>query len=207
MGLIPSVTKLIFPTAISSNTVAFFYRWPATSLTRTCRNLIDAFTSLRSRWSSPDEPPGLVLVGGHTSMPDGCYRHLGSEPPAGVTYLGRVTHRQLYTLYRSAEALVFPSACEGFALPILEAMAAGTPVIALPLSSIPELGGDAILYADGASPRDLALALEQIAMDQSLRDELRRRGPLRAAQFRWEQTARLTAAAYRSAVSIRPNAH
>jgi glycosyltransferase involved in cell wall biosynthesis len=164
------------------------------------RNLIDAFTQLRRRWNSPGEPPGLVLVGSQTSIRDGSYRHIASEPIAGVTYLGAVTDSQLWALYRSTEALVFPSVYEGFGLPILEAMAAGTPVIALPLSSVPEVGGDTVLYTDGTSPMDLVRALEQVATDHELREELRRRGPLHAAQFRWETTARLTVDAYRSAV-------
>ena len=93
-----------------------------------------------------------------------------------MTYVRTVTDEQLQALYRSAEALVFPSVYEGFGLPILEAMAVGTPVIALPLSSVPEVGGDAVLYADGTSPLDLVRAMEQLATDRSLRDELRHRG-------------------------------
>ena len=168
------------------------------------RNLIDALTLLRRRWNSPGEPPGLVLVGSQTSVRDGSYRHFASGPIAGVTYLGAVTDSQLWALYRSAEALVFPSVYEGFGLPILEAMSAGTPVIALPLSSVPEVGGDAVLYADGTSPLDLVRALELLATDHELRNELRRRGPIHAAQFRWETTARLTVDAYRSTI-FRPS--
>jgi glycosyltransferase involved in cell wall biosynthesis len=164
------------------------------------RNLIDAFAILRRRWSSPGEPPGLILVGSRTSIRDGCYRNLALDSPAGVTYVGSVTDGQLRSLYRSAEALVFPSVYEGFGLPILEAMAVGTPVIALPLSSVPEVGGDAVLYADGTSPLDLVRAMEQLATAPALRDELRHRGRLRAAHFQWERTARLTLAAYRSTV-------
>ena len=123
-----------------------------------------------------------------------------------MTYVGRVTDRQLHALYRSALALIFPSVHEGFGLPILEAIAAGTPVIALPISSVPEVGGDAILYADGTSPLDLVRAMERLAADQSLRDELRKRGRLRAAQFQWERTAHLTVSAYRSAV-FQPSEH
>ncbi len=164
------------------------------------RNLIDAFTLLRRQWSFPGDPPGLVLVGSKTSIRDGCYRHLAADPLPGVTYLGAVSDRRLRALYRSAEAFIFTSVYEGFGLPILEAMAAGTPVIALPISSVPEVGGDAVLYADGTAPLDLVRALERLATDQSLRDELRQRGRLRATEFQWERTARLTLAAYRSTV-------
>jgi len=164
------------------------------------RNLIEAHAILRRRWCFPGEPPELILVGSPTSTRNGSYRRLSMEPLPGVIYVGAVNDSQLLALYRSAEALVFASVYEGFGLPILEAMAAGTPVIALPLSSVPEVGGDAVLYADGTSPLDLARALERLAADRALREELRDRGPRQAAKFRWEHTARLTVAAYRSAI-------
>ena len=74
----------------------------------------------------------------------------------GVTFLGPVSADELRVLYHHAEALVYPSLYEGFGLPPLEAMAAGTPVIAMPFSSVPEVGGDAVLYAGGLSATDLA---------------------------------------------------
>ena len=118
-----------------------------------------------------------------------------------MTYLGPTTDRQLRALSGLAKALVFPSVYEGFGLPILEAMAAGTPVIALPFSSVPELRGATQFFPeDRTSPVDLLHALEQLATNRSLRDELRRRGPVQAAQFQWDRTARLTLAAYRSSV-------
>ena len=70
----------------------------------------------------------------------------------GVRFLGPVSSDELRVLYQDAEALVYPSLYEGFGLPPLEAMAAGTPVIAMPFSSVPEAAGDAAFYADGLSP-------------------------------------------------------
>ena len=178
----------------------FFLSFATDSPHKNLRNLIDAHALLRQRWSSDGEPPGLILVG--SQAPGGNARggNVLSERPAGVTHLAAVTARQLLALYRTALALVIPSADEGSGLAILEAMAMSTPVIALPLSSVPEVAGEAVLYARGTSPVALAQALEQIATDRSLRNELCRRGPAQAAQFRWERTARLTLAAYRSTV-------
>ena len=114
--------------------------------------------------------------------------------------LGPVTRDQLRVLYQRALALVFPSLYEGFGLPPLEAMAAGTPVIAMPISAVPEVGGDAVLYPDGLSVGAMARAMESIAIDESLRNELRDRGSKRVQAFRWEQTARATLNVYRSAI-------
>ncbi|MGO9508076.1 MAG: glycosyltransferase, partial [Mycobacterium sp.] len=133
------------------------------------RNLIEAHALLRRRWSSLGEPPRLVLVGSQADIRDGIYRHLTAKPPAGVIYLGAVTDDQLRALYHAAVALVFPSVYEGFGLPILEAMAAGTPVLAMPISSVPEVGGDGVLYPDGLSIADLARAIERLATDEALR--------------------------------------
>ena len=122
----------------------------------------------------------------------------------GMTFLGPVSADQLRVLYHHAEALVYPSLYEGFGLPPLEAMAAGTPVIAMPFSSVPEVGGDAVLYAGGLSATDLARAMEHLATDIALKAELRDRGLRRVEQFRWEETAARVVEVYRSAV-LRPS--
>jgi glycosyltransferase involved in cell wall biosynthesis len=163
-------------------------------------NLLEAYATLRRRWRN-GEPPGLVLAGHTSSARTDFYPTLESSAlPDGVTTLGPVTREQLRVLYQRAMALVFPSLYEGFGLPPLEAMAAGTPVIAMPISAVPEVGGDAVLYADGLSVPALARAMESIATDEGLRTELRDRGQKRVDAFRWEQTARATAQIYRSAV-------
>ena len=78
------------------------------------------------------------------------------------------------------------------------------PVIALPFSSVPEVGGDSVLYADALSVAVLQRAMERLATDEELRQDLRRRGLDRVAQFRWERTARAVLEVYRSAV-LRPS--
>ncbi len=90
-------------------------------------------------------------------------------------------------------------------MPPLEAMAAGTPVIAIPISSVPEVGGDCILYCDGLSVGALARAMEQLATDEDLRVDLRARSLRRVEHFRWEKTAKETYEVYRSAV-LQPSA-
>jgi glycosyltransferase involved in cell wall biosynthesis len=163
-------------------------------------NLLDAYALFRSRWKD-GEPPSLVLAGYTSSARTGFYPDLESKPLGmGLTLLGPVLRNELRVLYQNALALVFPSLYEGFGLPPLEAMAAGTPVIAMPLSSVPEVGGDSVLYPDGLSCDDLARAMESVAVNSALREELVSRGLDRVQQFRWEDTARDTVDAYRSAI-------
>ena len=163
-------------------------------------NLLDAYSIFRGRWHG-SEPPSLVIAGHKTRARTDFYPKPGSKPwGEGLTFLGPVTSDQLRILYQNAEAFVFPSLYEGFGLPPLEAMAAGAPVICMPFSSVTEVGGDSVLYPDGLSVVDLARAMESIATNESLRIDLRERGLKRVEQFRWENTARATLQAYRSAV-------
>jgi glycosyltransferase involved in cell wall biosynthesis len=110
-----------------------------------------------------------------------------------VEFAGHVPREDLAALYRGAEALVFPSRYEGFGLPVLEAMASGTPVVATRSSSIPEVAGDAAILVEPDADA-LAAGLERAGAE---RDRLRGLGLARAAQFSWAETARRTAEAYR----------
>ena len=164
-------------------------------------NLLDAYALLRSRWRD-GEPPDLVLAGHASGARTGFYRNLKNNTFAkGLRVLGAVSHEELRVLYQNAECLVYPSLYEGFGLPPLEAMAAGTPVIAMPFSAVPEVVGDCALLPDGLSTNALARAMEAFASDAKLREEFRARGLKRVEMFRWENTARRTYASYRSAVS------
>jgi glycosyltransferase involved in cell wall biosynthesis len=96
---------------------------------------------------------------------------------------------ELPAVYAGADALVLPSLYEGFGLPILEAMACGTPVVASRTASIPEVAGEAALLVEPRDALALATALERILTDQPLREAMRWRGLERAARFSWEATA------------------
>jgi glycosyltransferase involved in cell wall biosynthesis len=167
-------------------------------------NLVAAYAALRDRWHD-DHPPLLVLAGHTSSSRTGFYPVLESRAmPDGVAFLGPVSRDQLRVLYQRALALVFPSLYEGFGLTPLEAMAAGTPVIAMPISAVPEVCGDAVLYSQDLSIAALSAAMESIATNPHLRDELAARGKTHVDAFSWAQTARATVEAYRSAV-FRPS--
>ncbi len=164
-------------------------------------NLIDAYALFRSSWTGPDAPPSLVLTGNRVTSASGAYEHLTVNTPPGIRYVGQVGNEALASLFQAAEALVYPSAYEGFGLPLLEAMTAGTPVIAMPVTSIPEVGGDAILYTRGLSAKALASAMTQIATNRDLRADLIERGSRRVSEYTWDRTARMTRDVYRSVVS------
>jgi glycosyltransferase involved in cell wall biosynthesis len=109
-----------------------------------------------------------------------------------VKLVGFVSDDELAALYAGCEVFVYPSLYEGFGLPVLEAMQHGAAVLTSNTSSLPEVGGDAVAYADPRDPADIAQVLERLLRSP---DERARRGEAaraRAAQFSWDVTARLT---------------
>ncbi len=105
--------------------------------------------------------------------------------PELVTRLGRVDDEGLCDLYCAARLLAYPSRYEGFGLPVLEAMSAGTPVVSTDIEAVAEVAGDAALLVPTGDTDALAHAIESIWTDPDLADDLRTRGRTRAAQFSW----------------------
>ncbi|MDX2211802.1 MAG: glycosyltransferase family 1 protein [Oculatellaceae cyanobacterium bins.114] len=110
-----------------------------------------------------------------------------------VRFLDYVPYADLPTLINQAIALVFPSLWEGFGLPVLEAMACGTPVITSNLASMPEVAGEAAILVDPYNEAEIANAMQAIATDGQMRSHLRQAGLARASQFSWTKTATQTA--------------
>jgi glycosyltransferase involved in cell wall biosynthesis len=101
-------------------------------------------------------------------------------------------------LYARAKLLAFPSLYEGFGLPVLEAMASGTPVLTSNVSSLPEIAGDAALLVDPKDVEAIAEGMWRVLNDGALAAELSRKGLARAAEFSWERAARQTLDVYHS---------
>ncbi|MBD2168735.1 glycosyltransferase family 4 protein [Calothrix membranacea FACHB-236] len=110
-----------------------------------------------------------------------------------VKFLDYVPYSELPTIINSAIALVFPSLWEGFGLPVLEAMACGTPVITSNISSLPEVAGDAAILINPYNTEEITAAMQAVANDSSLRSHLSTQGITRANQFSWEKTGQATA--------------
>lgn len=109
-----------------------------------------------------------------------------------VKFLDYVPYNQLPLLLNQALALVFPSLWEGFGLPVLEAMACGTPVITSNLSSLPEVAGEAAILIDPYNTGAIAEAMQAVSSDGAMRSHLRHAGLTQARQFSWVKTGQAT---------------
>jgi glycosyltransferase involved in cell wall biosynthesis len=115
-----------------------------------------------------------------------------------VILTGRVPDEHLPGLYAHAALLVMPSLYEGFGFPVVESMAAGTPVVASNSSSLPEVAGDAAILVPPQSVEALANAISEVLENGTLSEEMRRKGVKQASRFSWERAAAETVAVYRS---------
>lgn len=155
--------------------------------------LLEAYHALRVEGSNVS----LVIAGGrgwHSEPFLNRLRALGLE--GTVHLLGRVPDEDLPALYTMAEVFAFPSLYEGFGLPVLEAMACGTPVVSSDTSSLPEVVGNAGPLLPPTDVLRWKEALTRITTDATVRAELRQRGLRQAAPFTWGNTARQTYAVY-----------
>jgi glycosyltransferase involved in cell wall biosynthesis len=158
--------------------------------------LLDAFGEVA------DELPGhwLVVVGPVGWGP----RLRPTWDSVRVKLAGPVGDALLHAIYQAADGLAYPSLYEGFGLPVLEAMANGTPVLTSDRSSLPEVAGDAALLVDPHDRSAIAAGLVRLAGDEDLRRRLVEAGRRRAAGFTWRATAAATWATYREVAERRP---
>ena len=144
--------------------------------------------------------PGLTLAVAGPEADSAMAAKLRASKACRV--LGRVDDATLELLYKRAKAVVVPSLYEGFGLPVLEAMARGQVVVAARTSSLPEVGGDAVLYVDDpADAAAFATVLKSALADGNARASLTRRAVARAREFSWDRCALETAAVVREAIS------
>jgi glycosyltransferase involved in cell wall biosynthesis len=121
-----------------------------------------------------------------------------------ILVAGYVPEADKAALFTGADVFAYPSRYEGFGLPVLEAMACGTPVVTTTGGSLPEVAGDAAVLVEPGDTGALAAAIAKLAADPAARHDAAARGTARAAAFTWERCADLTVAAYRRAVGQGP---
>jgi glycosyltransferase involved in cell wall biosynthesis len=162
--------------------------------------LIGAVLSAR-RQSKAAQSLSLVLVGTDLGVGDAVSAIAARAGAADtVVRLGSVNERRLRALYQGSVALAYPSFYEGFGLPLVEAMACGTPVIASNVASMPEVLGDAGILIDPRDEGAWTQAIVGLMNGGEERERLREAGLRRAAEFTWNRTARLTLDVYRRAL-------
>lgn len=161
--------------------------------------LVAAFEQLKTRHRLPHK---LIITGNPSPHFPGLRATIeASSVRSEILTPGFVPDEELPGYYAAADVLAFPSYYEGFGLGILEAMQAGTPVVASEVSSLPEVAGDAALLVEPGDSISLATALYRVLTDQSLATELSRRGKAQAARYSWTATATQTYELYRTLAS------
>jgi glycosyltransferase involved in cell wall biosynthesis len=161
--------------------------------------LIRAFARVRERLEAGIQ---LVIAGQEDFRSREVFQEAERQKDGVVRFLGPVPNPDLPALYNLAEALLYPSLAEGFGIPVLEAMACGTPVLSSPRGALPEVGAEAVLSVEPEDEEAIARGIERILTDTELRKRLSTAGPLRAERFDWNESARSTLQAYRRAAGL-----
>ncbi len=153
--------------------------------------LVGAFETVSADWR-------LVLAGSAGYGSEEILARIAGSPAAGrISVLGYISPAELAGWYARCSVFAFPSLDEGFGMPVLEAMAAGVPVLTSNRSALPEVAGDAALLVDPENPETLGKALRDLTQSEDLRRDLARRGSSRAQLFTWEKAVRETWDVYR----------
>ncbi len=167
----------------------YIYHGGGLEVRKNAKRLLEAYVKLLRERQGTDIPPlvisGRVFPKSNTLATDieGLMKELELEE--SVKLLGFVPDEDLPALYRGALFFAYPSLYEGFGLPVLEAMRMGTPVLAAKTSSLPEVGGDAVLYCDPENVDSIMAGMERLLADETLRQTLISKSSVQAVQFDW----------------------
>jgi glycosyltransferase involved in cell wall biosynthesis len=159
--------------------------------------LVEAFEAVDPAWR-------LVLIGSNGYGAAEIHARIAASPARErISVLGYVTPEELAAWYARAMVFAFPSLDEGFGMPVLEAMTAGTPVLTSTRSALPEVAGEAAMLADPEDTGALVHALQSLTRDEQLRARLSRLGVERARLFTWEKAVGETWSVYQDLLAMR----
>ena len=168
--------------------------------------LAEAYGKLKAQQGVPHS---LVLVGkagwlqGREDIVDAARKTGGDAAASAIVFPGYAPDEELAAWYRAADLFVHPSLYEGFGIPPLEAMACGTPLVVSNAPALPEITGDVALQPDPMDVDGWVAAMHRAITDSQLRQEMRFAGPVRAAAFSWQETARKTLNIYKQVADQR----
>ncbi len=172
-----------------TNGVPYFLFVGALHPRKNVAGLLKAFDAFKIK---SDSPAKLLIVGGEmhkTGEISETWQKMKFKND--VVFTGRISQQELYGVFGSTLALTFVPFFEGFGIPILEAMSAGVPVICSNTTSMPEVGGDAVLYVEPENMKQIAEAMEKIAFNSDLRNKLIENGFKQKNKFSWDKTSGL----------------
>jgi glycosyltransferase involved in cell wall biosynthesis len=182
------IRRLAYPVAERQKTIL---NVGAIQTRKNIARLVEAFETVDRSWR-------LVLAGSSGYGGGEILARIAASPARDrISVTGYVSPEELARWYAKAEIFAFPSLDEGFGMPVLEAMAAGTPVVTSNRSALPEVAGDAAILVDPESAEAIGLALRDLTQTEELRRELSRRGVERARLFTWEKAVAETWNVYR----------
>ena len=165
------------------------------------KNILALVKAYRAFSQDRETPPKLVIAGGKGWLFDEIFDYVKSSGMENdVIFTGYVAEEEKVPLLSGAEVFCFPSLYEGFGMPILEAMACGTPVLTSNAASMPEVGGDACEYCDPLSVDSIREGLERLLSDKERRERLSADGMERAKQFTWKESAQKLMSIFREIV-------
>lgn len=157
------------------------------------RRIVEAFSLIRSNLGDTVQDLRLVLIGKPGFQYERVREAIDASPyTKDIHELGWLPTNDVVACLNAAEVFVFPSLCEGFGIPILEAFAVGTPVVASSGRGLEDAGGDAVLYVDPNDPQAIADGVRRVLADPDLAKTLCARGMKRLQSFSWRDTTEKT---------------
>lgn len=186
--------KLVYPKGLARENIIL--NVGAIQKRKNVGRLVEAFETVDSSWR-------LVLAGSAGFGSEEILTRIENSPARDrIRVLGYIAPGELAGWYARASVFAFPSLDEGFGMPLLEAMSAGTPALASNSSAMPEVAGDAALLVNPEDVVGLAQALRDLTQKRALREELSIRGLQRASLFTWENAVCQTWAVYRKTLGL-----